>query len=69
MIGYLTSYIKESPFVLFRDGASNSWPHALYLGQMCSHLLKIIHGLANSFQFMLYNLGLWHNKLASGHKK
>jgi len=24
MRGYLTSYIKESPFVLFRDGASNS---------------------------------------------
>jgi len=28
LIGYLTSYIKESPFVLFRDGGSNSWPHA-----------------------------------------
>ena len=28
MTGYLISYIKESPFVLFRDGVSNSWPHA-----------------------------------------
>ena len=38
MKGYLTSYIKESPFVLFRDGGSNSWPHALLrfiFGQKC----------------------------------
>ncbi len=37
MTGYLTSYIKESPFVLFRDGESNSWPYAhskFYFGQV-----------------------------------
>ena len=44
MIGYLTSYMKESPFVLFANGASNScngasnsWPQApfkIYPGQV-----------------------------------
>ena len=37
MRGYLKNYTKVSPFVLFRDGASNSWPYALlrlYFGQV-----------------------------------
>ena len=43
MKGYLTSYIKVSPFVLFRDGASNSWPHALLrpILDRCGLLAKV----------------------------
>jgi len=43
MRGYLTSYIKESPFVLFRDGVSNSWPYApfkIYLRQVLGIIIK-----------------------------
>jgi len=36
MIGYLTSYIKESPFVLFQPYAHSE----LYIGQVCIKLIN-----------------------------
>ena len=43
MIGYLTSYIKVSPFVSFRDGGSNSWPYALlrFILDRCDYSILI----------------------------